>query len=49
MIEHRSTLQAALDYAEIGYAVFPCVPEGKRPVLKRGLLRASTDSRLIVQ
>ena len=49
MNEHRSTLQAALDYAEIGYAVFPCVPEGKRPVLKRGLLRASTDSRLIVQ
>lgn len=49
MIEHRSTLQAAIDYARMGYAVFPCTAGGKRPILKRGLHAASTDSKLITR
>ena len=49
MIEHRSTLQAAFNYVDMGYAVFPCIPGGKRPMLKRGLHAASTDRRLITK
>ena len=30
--------------AELGYAVFPCVPGGKRPLIAHGLLEATTDA-----
>jgi DNA-binding transcriptional ArsR family regulator len=36
-------LSAALDYADQGMPVFPCVPEGKAPLTQRGHLDASTD------
>jgi len=36
-------LDAALAYAELGYAVFPCAPGGKVPLTTRGFLDATTD------
>ena len=36
-------LQAALRYADLGYAVFPCVPGGKAPGTGHGFLDATTD------
>ena len=39
--------EAALAYAHLGYAVFPCAPYGKRPLIKRGLRDASTDPGII--
>ena len=36
--------QAALRLADLGYAVFPCLPGTKRPATPRGLLDASTDA-----
>ena len=36
-------LEAALAYAEMGYAVFPCVPGGKVPLTEHGFLDATTD------
>jgi len=35
--------EAALVYADAGLAVFPCVPDGKRPLTPHGLLDATTD------
>lgn len=35
--------EAALAYANAGVAVFPCVPDGKRPLTPHGLLDATTD------
>ena len=35
--------EAALVYAEVGVAVFPCVADGKRPLTPHGLLDATTD------
>jgi len=40
-------LQAATDYAELGYAVFPCAPGTKRPLTEHGVLDATTDPRQI--
>lgn len=40
-------LQAALNYADLGYAVFPCAPGGKRPLTANGLLDATTDGERI--
>ncbi len=34
---------AALNYAELGYRVFPCVPNTKTPATEHGLLDASSD------
>ncbi len=34
---------AALAYAQAGMAVFPCVPAGKRPLTRHGLLDATCD------
>lgn len=42
-------LAAALAYAELGWHVFPCVPGGKTPLTKRGLLDATTDPERIRQ
>jgi hypothetical protein len=40
-------LTAALRYAELGYAVFPCAPGGKTPLTKHGFQDASTDQAQI--
>ncbi len=40
----ESMLQAALWYAELGYAVFPCAPGRKQPLSEHGLLDATTDA-----
>lgn len=40
-------LDAALQYAELGYRVFPCVPNGKPPATKHGCLDATTDEAQI--
>lgn len=37
-------LEAAIDFAEMGYAVFPCVPGGKEPACEHGCLDATTDT-----
>ena len=39
--------EAALEYAELGYPVFPCVPGEKKPACKNGLLDATTDEARI--
>lgn len=39
--------RAALGYAELGYAVFPCAPGRKQPLTARGFLDASTDTQQI--
>jgi hypothetical protein len=40
-------LQAALQYAELGYAVFPCAPGRKTPLTQHGFQEATTDSEQI--
>ena len=40
-------LSSALQYAELGYPVFPCVPSGKRPLTKHGFKDATTDPEQI--
>ena len=40
-------LDAALYYAELGYPVFPCVPDAKKPLTKHGFHNASLDEDLI--
>ncbi len=40
-------LNAALGYAELGYRVFPCVPEEKRPATEHGCLDATVDAEQI--
>jgi hypothetical protein len=42
-----SILHAALRYAELGYAVFPCGPGRKTPLTDHGLLDATTDQEQI--
>lgn len=37
------SLDAALAYAELGYRVFPCVPNGKKPATQHGCLDATTN------
>lgn len=37
-------LTAALHYAGLGYAVFPCVPDGKAPATAHGCKDATTDT-----
>ena len=36
-------LQAALEYADLGYAVFPCVPGRKKPLTTNGFHDATTN------
>jgi Bifunctional DNA primase/polymerase, N-terminal len=38
---------AAIDYARRGWAVFPVLPRGKRPITEHGLNDASTDPGLV--
>ena len=40
-------LQAALEYAELGYPVFPCAPGAKTPITEHGFHDATTDTQLI--
>jgi hypothetical protein len=40
-------LQEALNYAELGYSVFPCVPGRKQPLTPRGFHDAATDAAQI--
>ena len=40
-------LNAALAYAAAGIAVFPCLPNDKRPACEHGHLDATTDATLI--
>jgi hypothetical protein len=40
-------LESALDYAERGLAVFPCVPRDKQPLTKHGCKDATTDAEQI--
>lgn len=42
-------LAAALQYAQQGYKVFPCVPRGKRPLIEHGHKEATTDLNQIKQ
>jgi len=40
-------LNAAIRYAELGYPVFPCMPDGKAPCTRRGFHDATTDEATI--
>ena len=40
-------LESALHYAELGYAVFPCRPDGKAPATAHGFHDASSDPQQI--
>jgi len=40
-------LDAARRHADLGYAVFPCVPGRKQPLTSHGLLDATTDQKQI--
>ena len=44
---HDSMLHAALWYAELGYAVFPCAPGRKTPLTEHGLLEATMDAEQV--
>jgi hypothetical protein len=39
----KRTLRQALNYASLGWPVFPCRPGGKSPVTRHGYLDATTD------
>lgn len=43
----RSPLNAALEYADRGWQVFPCVESGKRPATRHGFKGATTDPETI--
>lgn len=40
-------LRAAAAFAAAGYPVFPCVPRGKRPLVRSGFHDAATDERRV--
>ena len=42
-----SILTEAIQYAEMGYPVFPCFPGAKNPLTENGLLAATTDEKQI--
>ncbi len=41
--------EAALAYAKAGVAVFPCAPDGKRPLTRHGLLDATSHARAVAR
>jgi hypothetical protein len=43
----KSLLEAALSYATLGWRVFPCEKDGKRPLTKNGYKDAPTDQIVI--
>lgn len=43
----RTLVDAALWYAELGYRVFPCVPNEKRPMTPHGCLDATVDTEQV--
>jgi len=45
--QKEQLLSAAFYYAELGYPVFPCVPNGKIPLTHHGFKDATTDSATI--
>ena len=47
MTAARSNLDAALGYAAQGLPVFPCLPRGKEPAIKRGFHAATTNPETI--
>ncbi len=47
MPDRNALLEAALTYADLGYAVFPCVPGDKNPLTQHGFLDATTDAARI--
>lgn len=47
MGKKKSLLDAALAYAEMGYAVFPCLPGSKKPFTANGFKDAVTDLETI--
>src|SRR5262245_58087139 len=48
LVSHANVLlQAALNYAERGWHVFPCDPQTKRPLTENGLRDATTDAATI--
>ncbi len=49
MVTSADLLAAALRYAELGYRVFPCVPNGKAPLTAHGFHDAVTDPEQIAR
>jgi len=47
-VERMPLPDAAAWLAAAGVPVFPCVPEGKRPLVEHGFREASTDARQVV-
>ena len=47
MPDRNALVEAALTYAELGYAVFPCVRGGKEPLTQHGFRDATTDAAKI--
>lgn len=46
-IDREDLLAAALEYAALGYAVFPCVPGAKHPLTSSGFKDATNDPAVI--
>ncbi len=42
-------LAAAIQYAELGYSVFPCVPNAKNPITPNGFKDASNDADVVTE
>ncbi|MFV0307081.1 MAG: bifunctional DNA primase/polymerase [Desertimonas sp.] len=46
---HLPVREAAVRYAAAGVAVFPCVPDAKRPLVPEGFLAATADQRQVAR
>lgn len=46
-VRDNPLLTAALRYAQMGWAVLPCRPRGKQPLVKNGVKDATTDPEVI--
>ncbi|WP_198000611.1 bifunctional DNA primase/polymerase [Gimesia fumaroli] len=47
--QNEFLLQAALEYAGLGYSVFPCGSGDKKPITPKGCLDATTDEDQIIE